>query len=49
METALLESAGGDGFSVTLELVFGHGWGSAEVGPVGEYRIEPDAIGLRRS
>ena len=47
MEHALAQTGAGDGWQVTLELVFGHGWGTAQTGQPDEYHIQPASIGRR--
>jgi malonyl-CoA O-methyltransferase len=45
MERTLAESGDGNAWTVTLELVFGHGWGTAHAAGANEYHIEPGSIG----
>lgn len=46
-EAALEENATDGRFAVSLELVFGHAWGSGPRRPPGEFGIDPGSIGRR--
>lgn len=47
MQSTLAESADDGQLAVTLELVFGHGWGTEFRGSPDEYHIDPRSIGRR--
>lgn len=44
----LASEVGSPAFTITLELVFGHAWGSGPRAPEGEYRLPAAGIGRRR-
>jgi malonyl-CoA O-methyltransferase len=47
MEAALAEGADGDSWKITLELVFGHAWGTSPVAADDEFHIDAGSIGHR--
>lgn len=48
MEESLSQASAGNGFTLTLEIVYGHAWSVGERPPPGEFRLDPADIGGRR-
>lgn len=49
MEAALAEAADDTAWAITLELVFGHAWGTSPAAAGDEFHIDAGSIGRRRS